>query len=104
MKYIVKISWDKRPYWIFSATNGQVIVTSETFNSSEACYRGIRSSKTSTSNTNFEVKVSIDSKYYFVQKANNHEVLCVSEMYESRQACINSITLLQRNAQSAPVV
>jgi uncharacterized protein YegP (UPF0339 family) len=104
MKYVVKISWDKRPYWIFSATNGQVIVTSETFNSSEACYRGIRSSKTSTSNTNFEVKVSIDSKYYFVQKANNHEVLCVSELYESRQACINSITILQRNAQSAPIV
>lgn len=102
--YRIKNSEDNKPFWVFTATNGEIICSSETFNSMESCKNGIRSSKISIANANFDVKMSIDLKYYFVQKANNNEKLCRSQMYSTRQSCVHSVELIKRFGPNAQVI
>lgn len=104
MQYRIKKSTDNKYYWTFIATNGKIIVTSETLDSHSACLIGIQISKRSITIYNFEVRHSKDLKYYFVQKANNHEILCVSEVYETQNSCLLAIDLIRKNGPSAPIV
>lgn len=98
------MSVDQKPFWVFIAANGEIICSSETFNSFESCKNGIRSSKVSVSNSNFEIRMSQNLKYYFVQKANNNEILCQSQMYVTRQSCVHSVELIKRFGPNAQVV
>ncbi|MHA8084923.1 YegP family protein [Aquirufa antheringensis] len=100
----IKLSVDFKPFWVFIAANGEIICSSETFNSIESCKNGIRSSKVSVSNSNFVIRMSHNLKYYFVQKANNNEILCQSQMYVTRQSCEHSVELIKRFGPIAQVV
>ena len=64
------------------ASNGQVILSSETYKSKTSCKNGISSVKRNAGNDNrYERKTAKNGSPYFNLKAANGQVIGTSEMY-----------------------
>ncbi|MCV4777876.1 YegP family protein, partial [Escherichia coli] len=73
-------------------SNGQVILSSETYDSRKSAENGIESvRKNSQVDARFERKTAKDGSAYFVLKAANGEPIGKSEMYKSVRSMENGI-------------
>ena len=102
------------------ATNGQVIATSEVYNSEAACRKGIASVQKNApvagvenqtvegyevlTHPKFEMYQNKAGEYRFRLKATNGQVIAVSEGYTAKASCINGIESVQKNAPVAEIV
>ncbi len=101
------------------ATNGQVIATSEVYNSKAACLNGIESVKTNcvgevedqtvepvvaVKHPKFEIYNDKSGEYRFRLKAKNGEIIAVSEGYKTKDSCENGIESVKKNAPDAETV
>ena len=100
-------------------TNGQVIATSEVYNSKSACLNGVESVKKNApiakvenqtvegyetvTNPKFEMYKDKAGEYRFRLKARNGQVIAVSEGYTSKASCENGIASVQKNAPEAEI-
>ena len=100
------------------ATNGQVIATSETYSTEDACRSGIESVRVSCLGPiedqtveNFEVKTHPKFEVYqdkagefrFRLKARNGQIVAVGEGYKQLPSCLNGVDSIKRNAPEATV-
>jgi len=86
------------------ASNGQVILTSEAYETRSAAVKGITSVKKNAGNDKrFERKAAKDGSVYFILKASNGEPIGKSEMYKTKRSLENGIASVGRNAPEAPV-
>ncbi len=51
----------------------------------------------------YKTSSSYPQKYWWVAKGGNNETLCSSEMLSTKAACINAISVIKRDARTAPV-
>jgi len=87
------------------ASNGQIILSSEAYDTRSAATKGITSVKKNALNEKrFERKTAKDGSSYFVLKAANGEPIGKSEMYKTTKAMENGIASVGKNAPDAPVV
>lgn len=87
------------------AGNGQIILTSELYESKSAAENGIESVKTNAANDGrYERKTSKKGEPYFNLKAGNGQVIGSSEMYSSTAAMENGIESVKTNGPTATVV
>jgi len=102
-KFVIKKSSNNQFYFNLKAGNGEIILTSETYNNKGGAENGIASVRTSSQmDGRYERKIS-GSQHYFVLKAANYEKLGRSEMYNSAAAMENGITSVKANAPTATV-
>ena len=86
------------------ASNGQVILTSESYDSRKGAEGGIASvKKNAASDGRFERKTAKDGSPYFVLKAGNGEPIGRSEMYKTKRSMENGIASVGKHAPDAPV-
>ena len=96
-----------------TATNGQVIATSEVYETEAACRKGMRSVCASAqkakladltgegklpTNPRFELFLDKAGAYRFRLRARNGQVIAVSEDYTTREACENGMESVRKNA------
>ena len=87
------------------ATNGQVILTSEIYESKKAAEKGIASvRKNAASEKRFEKREAKNGEHYFVLKAANGEIIGKSEMYKTLKSVATGIASVQKNAPEARLV
>ncbi len=102
-----------------TATNGQVIATSEVYESKAACLGGIESVKKNAAvakiedqtaegfetvtNPKFEIYEDKAGEFRFRLKARNGQVIAVSEGYTKKASCENGIESVQKNAPDAEI-
>ncbi len=102
------------------ATNGEIIATSEVYNSRAACINGLESVRRNApiaavedqtvenfekqKHPKFEIYVDKAGEYRFRLKATNGQIIAVSEGYKAMASCKNGIDSVKRNAPDAPVV
>ena len=102
------------------AGNGQVIGTSQTYSSMDACKNGIESVKTNApiapiedqtkegfeelTNPKFEVYVDKAGEFRFRLTAKNGQNILASEGYSQMAGCMNGIESVKTNAPDAEVV
>ena len=102
------------------ATNGQVIATSEVYNSMDACKNGIASVAKNApvaavedqtvegfateKNPKFEIYKDKAGEFRFRLKASNGQIIAASEGYVKKDSCKNGIESVKKNAADAPVV
>ena len=101
------------------AGNGEVIATSEVYNSDAACKNGIESVRTNSGSAvedqtvegfeklkhpKYEVYVDKKGEYRFRLKARNGEIIAVSEGYKAKASCMNGIESVKKNAPEAEIV
>ncbi len=86
------------------AANGQVILSSEAYESKSACENGIESvRKNSGDNARYERKEAKNGSPYFNLKASNGQVIGTSEMYSQTSGMENGISSVKKNAPGASV-
>lgn len=103
-KFDLKVSPSGKHMFHLKAGNGQIILTSELYESKSAAENGIASVKKNASDdARFERKESKNGEPYFVMKAANHQVIGKSEMYSSNAAMENGIESVKTNAPDAEV-
>ncbi|WP_442795414.1 YegP family protein [Pelobium manganitolerans] len=102
-KYQIRRTGNGQFRWTLKASNGETLLTSESYVSKQGCVDGIASSKVCVADKNFDKKTSISGQPYFNQLANNYQVLGTSEMYSSTSARDNGIDSVKRNAPTATI-
>ncbi|MEP6788187.1 MAG: YegP family protein [Acidobacteriota bacterium] len=86
------------------ASNGQIVLTSEAYDSRAAAVKGIASVKNNAGNAKrFERKTAKDGSPYFVMKAANGEPIGRSEMYKTKASMENGVASVAKHAPDAPV-
>ena len=102
------------------ASNGQVIATSEVYNSDAACRNGIESVRKNApiapvenqtvegfqveKHPKFEVYLDKAGEYRFRLKATNGQIIAVGESYTQLSSCLNGIESVKKNAPDAEIV
>ena len=83
------------------AGNGQVVLTSESYNTKASAMNGIKSVGKNCGNDNcFDRKVAKDGRPYFNLKSTNGQVIGKSQMYASNAAMEKGIRSVQNNGGS----
>ena len=104
-KFVISVRKNGEFQFNLKASNGQVILTSEGYNTKAACLNGVESVKKNAINPDrFEVKVAKNGKPYFNLKASNGQVIGASQMYSSEVTMKNGIASVAKNAPDAPIV
>ena len=101
------------------ANNGQVIATSEIYNSDAACRNGIESVRKNApiapienqtvegyqveKHPKFEVYLDKAGEYRFRLKATNGQIIAVGESYKALSSCLNGIESVKTNAPDAEI-
>lgn len=100
------------------ASNGETIITSEVYNSKDACLNGVNSVKKNcvggvedqtvtpvveVKHPKFEMYKDKAGEYRFRMKASNGEIIAVSEGYKAKASCENGIESVKKNAPEAEI-
>jgi uncharacterized protein YegP (UPF0339 family) len=107
MKAIFEISKGSDGRFMFNlkATNHEIILTSQMYESKESAEEGISSVKKNAAlSERYEELVGTDGRPYFVLHAANKLVIGRSEMYSSREAMHKGIESVKRNAPDAEIL
>lgn len=103
-KFELKKSKNDKFHFNLLASNGQIIMQSEMYESKASAQNGIASvQKNAVDVGRYESLVGKDGSPYFVLKAGNHQVIGQSQMYASEKARDNGIESCRTNAQGATV-
>ncbi|MGH7782304.1 MAG: YegP family protein [Candidatus Binatia bacterium] len=103
-KFELKTGASGKYHFNLKAGNGQIILTSETYDSHEGAKSGIESvRKNAPDDGNYERKTSSKGDPYFVLKAGNGQTIGKSEMYSSESAMENGIESVKTNAPDAAI-
>ncbi|HZH35157.1 MAG TPA: YegP family protein [Pyrinomonadaceae bacterium] len=103
-KFDLKKSTSGKFYFSLKAGNGQIILTSEMYESKGGATNGIESVKRNASDdARYERKESGKGEPYFVLKAGNGEPIGRSENYSSTASMENGIQSVKENAPTATV-
>ena len=102
------------------ANNGQVIATSEIYNSDAACRKGIDSVRRNApiapienqtvegyqveKHPKFEVYTDKAGEFRFRLKATNGQIIAVGEGYKQLSSCLNGVESVKTNAPDAEIV
>ena len=99
------------------AANGQVVATSEVYDTKAACEKGIASVRKlapdakvedqtlagypTLTNPKFEIYLDKAGAYRFRLKARNGTIIAISESYRAKASCENGVESVRRNAPGA---
>jgi len=100
--YELKTAASDRFIFNLKAPNGEIILTSETYESKASALNRIESVKqNSPHDEQYERRKSTTSQPYFLLKSKNHEVLGRSETYSSDGAMEKGIGSVKKNGPIA---
>ena len=104
-KFEIKQSTNGKFHFNLKAGNGQIILSSEMYETRGAAENGIESVRKNAADlSRFEKRTSTKGEPYFVLKAGNGQEIGRSETYSSDSACQNGIESVAINATNAEVV
>ncbi|MGN1339148.1 MAG: YegP family protein [Oscillospiraceae bacterium] len=119
-KFVIKPAKSGGYVFNLKAGNGEVIATSEVYNSLDACKNGVQSVKTNApeaaledqtaegfateKNPKFEMYTDKAGEFRFRLKAKNGQIIATGEGYKAKAGCKNGIESIRKNAPEADVV
>ncbi len=118
-KFEIKVTSKGNYMFNLKAGNGQVIATSETYASLDACEKGIESVRKNSqaavedqtvadyeklSHPKYEVYTDKAGEIRFRLKATNGQIIVTGESYRSKASCLKGIASIKNNAPEAKIV
>ena len=95
---------DDSYHFVLKARNGQVILSSEVYNSKSSAENGIESvKKNAQEDSRFERKTAKNGKFYFNLKAKNGQIIGSSQMYAGEAGMENGIKSVAENSKNADI-
>ena len=90
--------------FVLKAGNGEVILSSEVYESKGSAENGIASvQKNCGSDERYERKDSKDGRFFFTLKAANHQVIGTSQMYKAAASREDGIASVKTNGTTTVV-
>ncbi|MBC7610747.1 MAG: YegP family protein [Polaromonas sp.] len=103
-KFELKKSKNDKFFFSLLAGNGQIILTSEMYESKASASNGIESvKKNAPDDARYDRLMGKNDAPYFTLKAGNHQVIGNSQMYSTASARDNGIESCKTNATGAVV-
>ncbi len=103
-KFEIKKGTSGKYRFNLKASNGQIILSSESYETKQGAEKGIESVKKNSSRDEaYERKTAKNNEAFFFLKAGNNEPLGRSETYSSVSAMENGIESVKKNAPDASV-
>ena len=118
-KFVIKPTKSGGFVFNLKAGNGEVIATSETYNSLEACKNGVKSVITNApeaaledqtvegfateKNPKFEMYTDKAGEFRFRLKAKNGQIIATGEGYKAKAGCKNGIESILKNVVDAKI-
>lgn len=91
--------------FVLKATNGQVILSSESYPDRKSASKGLQSVQRNAANPKrYEIRAAKNGEQYFVLKAGNGEIIGMSERYQTARSLNAGIASVQKNGPAAAVV
>jgi len=91
-------------YFRLKAGNGEIILSSQGYNSKDACKNGVEScQKNASSESSFEMKTAENGKSFFNLKAANGQVIGKSQMYADNGGASNGMKSVMTNCADSTV-
>ncbi len=104
-RFEIKKTASGKFHFNLKAANGEVILSSEVYESKRGAEDGINSVKANAwADAQYERKMSVKNEPYFVLRAANKQIIGQSEMYCSKDGCENGIASVKKNAAEASIV
>jgi uncharacterized protein len=104
-KFELKKSKDGKCYFNLLASNGQIILSSEMYESKASALNGIASvQKNAAEEVRFAKLEGKNNAPYFTLKAGNHQIIGKSQMYESEKSRDNGIKSCMTNGPGAKIL
>lgn len=104
-KFEIKKSTNGKFHFNLKAGNGQIILSSEMYETKAACQNGIESiKKNGGDEAKYDRRESKNGEPYFILKAGNGQEIGRSEMYSGSAAMENGIASVTKNAPDAEIV
>jgi len=103
-KFELKTAKNGKFHFNLKASNGQIILSSEMYDTKKAAENGVASVKKNAADPKrYERKTSTKGGHYFNLKAGNGEPIGKSEMYTSAAGMENGIASVTKNAADAQI-
>ena len=103
-KFELKKSKNDKFFFNLLAGNGQIIMSSEMYESKASAQNGIESvRKNAPDDKRYDRLTGKDGSPYFTLKAGNHQVIGQSQMYSAEKSRDGGIDSCKTNAPTAPV-
>jgi len=103
-KFELKTAKSGQFHFNLLASNGQIILKSEMYETKASALNGIASiQKNAADDARYERLVSKTEKPYFVLKAGNHQIIGQSQMYESEASRDNGIESVKKIGPEATI-
>jgi uncharacterized protein len=91
-------------HFVLKAGNGEVILSSETYDTKSAAETGIASvQKNSSLDERYDRKDAVNGKFYFNLKAANHQIIGTSQMYTASSGRDQGIESVKVNGSTTTV-
>lgn len=91
-------------HFVLKASNGEVILQSETYTTKAAAQNGIASVQTNSPlDERFEKKTASNGKFHFNLKAANHQIIGSSQLYESERSRDAGVESVKKNGPTTAV-
>ena len=101
-KWVVREKGEGEFVAFLHASNGEVMLTSETYSTPEGAKRGITTIRKSIEAEGFQLYCDKNSNYYYKLKNAQNRFLCVGETYPTKTSCLSAIDSVKRFAD-API-
>ncbi len=86
------------------ASNGEVMLSSETYTTLEGAKVGISTIIKGVDNGKFVIYQDKNGNYYYKLKTANNRLLCVGEIYKSKDQCLKAVESVKRLAKDAKIM
>lgn len=104
-KFELKAAKGGKFVFALKSSNGQIVLSSETYDTKKNAEKGIASVKKNAVNEKrFDRREAKNGEVYFVLTASNGEIIGKSEMYKRKASMENGIASVQKNAPDATEV
>lgn len=85
------------------ASNGEVILTSESYSTAEGATKGVATIVRGVENGKFVVYNTKGGEYYFKLKSASNKLLCAGEIYTTKDGCLAAVESVKKFAKDAVV-
>ncbi len=102
-KWVIREKGEGEFIAFLHASNGEIMLTSESYSSPEGAKKGIATIKKSVAGDGFQLYCDKNSNYYYKLKNAQNRFLCLGETYPTKAACLSAINSV-RNFADAPIV
>lgn len=103
-KWIILKKRDKEYLAVLKASNGEIMLSSEIYTTSEGAKSGIATIIKGVETGAFVFHSNKSGVFYFKLKSATNKLLCVSEIYKTKDGCIASAESVKRIAKDSTIV